>query len=113
MPAPPCLKRRREFLRAAGKGKKAARPGLALQALPNTGRQLHVGFTATKKIGNAVARNRTKRRLREAVREVLSDEQPAGWDLVVIGREATRSRPFALLLADLRGALRQTGVIGP
>jgi ribonuclease P protein component len=112
---PPRLKRRREFLRVAGKGSRAARPGLVLQALPGTAGPLRVGFTATKKLGNAVVRNRTKRRLREAARLLLGEggemAAPAGWDLVLIGRDGTRSRRFATLIADLRGALRQAGVL--
>ncbi len=112
MPArPPRLKRRREFQRVAGKGLRAARPGLVLQALPDTGGVLRVGFTATKKLGNAVVRNRAKRRLREAARLTLGEGGPEGWDLVLIGREATGSRPFRTLLGDLRGALRQAGVL--
>jgi ribonuclease P protein component len=105
----PRLKRRREFLRVAERGKRAGRPGLVLQALGGTGGPLRVGFTATKKLGGAVVRNRTKRRLREAARLVLTDPLP-GWDLVLIGREATATRRFADLLADLRGALSALGV---
>ena len=107
----PRLTRRAEFLRAAGKGRKAARPGLLLQALPDTGGPLRVGFTATKRIGGAVVRNRAKRRLREAARLVLGEAPPPGWDLVLVAREATPTRPFATLLGDLRGALRQAGVL--
>ncbi|WP_202397087.1 ribonuclease P protein component [Teichococcus coralli] len=113
MVSPPRLKRRREFLRAAGKGSRTARPSFVLQALPGTAGPLRVGFTATKKLGNAVVRNRAKRRLREAARLVLGDNGPEGWDLVLIGREGTGSRAFHLLLADLRGALRQAGVLAP
>lgn len=114
MPArPPRLKQRREFQRVAGKGTRAARPGLVLQALPAPGQGLRVGFTATKKLGNAVVRNRTKRRLREASRLLLGDSQVQGFDLVLIGREGTAGREFRTLLGDLRGALKQAGVVLP
>jgi ribonuclease P protein component len=106
----PHLTRRAEFLRVAARGRKAARPGLLLQALPGTGGPLRLGFTATKKIGGAVVRNRAKRRLREAARLTLAAEAPAGWDLVLVARDATPTRPFEALLGDLRGALRQAGV---
>ena len=109
----PRLKRRREFLRVAGRGKRASRPGLALQALPGTGTGLRVGFTATKKLGNAVVRSRAKRRLREAVQIVLGEAPPYGWDIVLLGRDVTGNRPFHTLLGDLRGALRQAGVLPP
>ncbi|MCO6418164.1 ribonuclease P protein component [Siccirubricoccus sp. KC 17139] len=109
---PPRLTRRGEFLAAAKAGRKAGRPGLALQALPRPGGPLRCGFTATKKIGNAVIRNRCKRRLREAARLLLA-EYPPGWDIVLIARDATPTRPWDKLLGDLRGALRQAGVPEP
>ncbi len=107
----PRLTRRGEFLRVAGRGRKAARPGLVLQALQSSENgPLRLGFTATKKIGGAVVRNRAKRRLREAARLTLSAGAAPGWDLVLVARDATATRPFAQLLGDLRGALRQAGV---
>lgn len=105
------LKKRAEFLRVAGKGRKAAVPGLVLQALPRGDEApARLGFTVTKKVGNAVVRNRTRRRLKEAARLLLRDAPPRGVDLVLIGRDATRARPFASLLDDLRRALERTGV---
>ncbi|MBR9766072.1 MAG: ribonuclease P protein component [Rhodobacteraceae bacterium] len=68
--------------------------------------QIRMGFTCSKKVGNAVARNRAKRRLREAARAVLPQLGRPGWDYVLIGRaEATAARPFDLLKADLEQAL--------
>lgn len=107
----PRIRKRRDFLRAARTGKRAARPGLVLQAQPVPDAPLRLGFTVTKKVGNAVVRNRMKRRLREAARIVLGDAPPPGWDLVLIGRDDTRGRDFRDLMGDLRGALRQAGVV--
>lgn len=107
---PPRLTRRPEYLRAAAKGRKAARPGLVLQALAQPGSELRVGFTATRKLGGAVVRNRCKRRLRAAIRSAVEEAAISGFDLVLIAREATATRPWVQLLGDLRGALKQAGV---
>jgi ribonuclease P protein component len=105
------LKRRAEFLRAAASGRKAALPGLVLQALARQDDgPARLGFTVTKKVGNAVVRNRTRRRLREAARLLLRDMPLQSVDLVLIGRDATRTRNFALLTEDLRRALAKLGV---
>jgi ribonuclease P protein component len=105
------LKRRAEFLRVAAKGRKAATHGLVLQALaradPGPAR---LGFTVTKKIGNAVIRNRTRRRLKEAARLELIQRPLAAVDLVLIGREGTRGRDFLDLRDDFRRALRKASV---
>lgn len=106
------LTKRAEFLLVAGKGRKAPAPGLVLQALPRgDDAPARLGFTVTKKVGNAVIRNRTRRRLREAARAVLAELPVRGVDLVLIGREATRQRQFALLKEDLRRALGKVGAL--
>ena len=111
MPAPARLKRRAEFLKVAASGRKAATHGLVLQVLQrDDAAPVRLGFTVTKRVGNAVVRNRTRRRLREAARLVLSCDPPRGVDLVLIGRDATRGRDFALLMDDLRRALAKAGV---
>ena len=111
MASPGRLTRRAEFLRAAAKGRKAPMPGVVLQALPRDDREpARLGFTVTKKIGNAVIRNRTRRRLKEAARLVLAERPLSGVDLVLVGRAATRERDFADLKDDLRRALAKAGV---
>jgi ribonuclease P protein component len=109
-PLPPRLKQRAEFL-AVAKGTKAPVGGLVLQILPrNDQSAARLGFTVTKKVGNAVVRNRTRRRLREAARLLLREVPVSGFDLVLIGRDRTRGRPFPALIEDLRHALRRVGV---
>ena len=109
-PRPGRLKRRAEFLRVAAKGRKSPQPGLVLQALARDDADpARLGFTVTKKVGNAVVRNRTRRRLREAARLLLRQLPVAGVDLVLIGRDATRGREFTALIGDLRRALAKVG----
>ena len=104
------LKRRPEFLRVAGKGRKWVTPGLILQACPRPDRDgpPRVGFTASRKVGNAVARNRARRRLRVLADRLLPALGVSGHDYVIVARAETIRRPFAALEADLQGAL--TGV---
>lgn len=68
---------------------------------------MRVGFTVSRKVGNAVERNRARRRLRAAVAQVLGDNARPGYDFVVIGRAATLTRPFSALVSDLRIALKR------
>jgi len=68
---------------------------------------VRVGFTASRKVGNAVLRNRAKRRLRAAAAAVLARDGRKGTDYVLIARGATGERPYAELVHDLEGALRQ------
>jgi ribonuclease P protein component len=103
------IAKRADFLRAA-QARRQGTAGFLLQARDRRDATLgvRVGFTCSKKIGNAVARNRAKRRLREVARAVLPTLAQPGWDYVLVGRPgATVEREFALLLADLEGALRQ------
>ena len=108
MGRPATLRRRADFVRASGAWR-ASTPGFSLQGrlrAPGEAEGPRVGYTASRKVGNAVARNRAKRRLREVARAVLPREGRDGWDYVLVGRpEATATLPFAQLLADLSSAL--------
>ena len=112
---PETLKKRSQFLRVAEGRRKWVTPGFVLQILvrdldAETGeddRSTRVGFTVTKKVGNAVVRNRVKRRLRAAVAEIVPGYAPAGNDYVLIGREKALERPYRSLLSDLKWALRK------
>jgi ribonuclease P protein component len=105
------LKRRDDFLRVASGRQKYATPGLVLQMRQRediagtTTPAARVGFTATRKLGSAVVRNRARRRLREAAREVLPVAARPGCDYVLIARSGTLSRPYPALLGDLKTAL--------
>ncbi len=106
--APPeTFKQRADFLRLATRGRKLARPGVVLQAVKTgTSAPVRVGYTATKKLGNAVARNRARRRLKEAARLTLAETGPCnGMELVFICRKETATVPFPALLAAVKSAL--------
>lgn len=117
------LKTRPDFLRVAGLRRKWATPGLILQVAPQPGTPedaggeapagLRVGFTCSKKVGNSVARNRAKRRLRAIAEEILPAVAACGMDYVLIGRTETITRPYAQLLQDLRQALKRLGALRP
>jgi len=105
--APPeTFAKRADFLRLAAKGKKISRPEFVMQLL-RTEAGVRVGYTATKKIGNAVMRNRVRRRLKEAARLTLAELAPAGVELVLICRRETADMPFEALRAGLRATLAE------
>jgi ribonuclease P protein component len=103
------LKKRTDFL-ACNKGNYRGVKGFVLQARDRRDgtTDTRVGFTCSKKVGNAVARNRAKRRLREVARLTLPHMGRAGWDYVLIGkREVTATRDFQVMLSDMKYALKK------
>lgn len=97
------LKKRSEFLRAA-RGMRAGRSSFLLQATDRDDPEPGLGFTVTKKMGNAVERNRIKRRLRAVAQACEAGFRPQH-DYVLIGRRDALSAPFTKLVADLSGAI--------
>ncbi len=99
------LTKRADFL-AANSGLRNARPGFVLLVRPNGGQGLRYGITVTKKIGNAVVRNRMKRRFRELLRAALPADGLPDHDHVLIGREGGVERDFTRLGLELHHALK-------
>ncbi len=115
MPLIPRLKKRPQFLAAAASGHKHVAKGMIVQARRrredepgyDPSRGFALGFTASKKVGNAVARNRAKRRLRALAHEALRDLPAAPIDLVLIARKQTLERDYQDLTADFQHALKR------
>lgn len=108
----PRLKKRGEFVRATRSGLHASAPGLVLQAYKRGEPECQagparVGFTTSKKVGNAVKRNRARRRLRALAETVLRPHARCGVDYVLVGRTATIDRSFADLARDLEQAIER------
>ena len=111
------LKRRAEFQRVAASRRKSVTPGLILQILrrPESvepvgeAEPVRIGFTASRKVGIAVVRNRARRRLKAAVDRLMPLHAAGGHDYVLVARGATVQRSFPALLGDLETALKQLG----
>ena len=104
------LRLRSDYL-AAAQAKRVSTAGFVLQArkrVEASAPRPRYGITCSKKVGNAVARNRAKRRLRALANSVLPLLGRDGWDYVLIGRaHATVNQPFDILLENLRFALKK------
>ena len=98
------IRKRADFL-AANRGLRVARSGFVLLAHPNQGQGKRFGITVTKKVGNAVIRNRMKRRFRELLRAALPERGLADHDHILIGRDGGIERDFAKMAAELDEAL--------
>ncbi|TWT15694.1 ribonuclease P protein component [Reyranella sp. CPCC 100927] len=112
------LPQRADFLRLQAKGRKQVTPAFILQAGDRPsgialGKDPRVGFTVTKKIGNAVIRNRVRRRLRALAREILVPVARFDLDYVLIGRHDALRRDYAAMADDLRRALRRLKAENP
>ena len=107
------LKSRPQFL-AAAKGVSEARGAVVIQRLDRGDGDpvVRLGFTATRKVGNAVIRNRAKRRLREAARALAPQLAVPGSDYVFIARMGTADRPWDRLLDDVKSALTRLATQG-
>ena len=100
-----------EYKRVYARGKSAVRPALVLYCLRNKKvKQARVGITASKKIGNAVKRNRARRLLRESIRALYPQLKP-GYDLVLVSRGRTPFANYQIVSSQLKSALEELGVL--
>ncbi len=102
------IKVRADFLRIRG-GAKWNTPGFLIETKParDASGPPRFGFTVTKKLGNAVVRNRIRRRLKEAVRKAQATLAHQGYDYVIVGRPPALDLPFERLVADVETGLKR------
>jgi ribonuclease P protein component len=108
------ISQRKDFL-AANSARRVATPGFVLlvRQRGDNSEIKRLGITVTKKIGNAVVRNRMKRRFRELARELIAPDGLGGSDHILIGRAGGVERDFAVLRADLTKALARAKDVAP
>jgi ribonuclease P protein component len=108
------LKKRAEFLATAAHAKKWVTPSFIIQIAPAPtapSPAIRYGLTASGKVGNAVVRNRCRRRLRAVVAEILPTHASSAFDYVLIARAATETNDYAAMKKDLLWALRRLGAL--
>lgn len=106
------LNQNKDFLRLYYRGKSVAKPSIVVYAMKNRAGVCRVGMTASKKIGNAVQRNRSRRIIRAAYQSVFKNEAVTGsWDLVLVARTKTRYMKSTAVEKELTQCLKQLGVI--
>ncbi len=104
------LKRNKQFRQVYRKGKSISSRYCVLIYARSRSDIIHVGFSVSKKLGNSVARNRVKRRLREAFRPMISEALP-GYDLIFIARDAVKEADFAAIQSTMRYLMRKAGLL--